>query len=276
MTLPPPTCYFRPVMIRLCYFDVDETLVDSSRRIVPELAQALARCRTRGIGLGLATGRMYESALPYARAIGANAPLILCNGGRIQGPDSGEVLCSRTLARDEARRALRLVKRHGLHVNVYYRDRIYIEQESETSRESAEKDGVVQTPVGDLEAFLDGDPMKLLIIGPGEKLEALRADYEAAPHQSEVVRSEPTYLEVLPEGVSKGSALSEVSRLTGIPLSQIAAFGDSNNDLELLRTAGLGIAVANALPQAKAAADRTTTLPFGRGVAEQLERFLAD
>lgn len=264
------------MMIRLCYFDVDETLVDSSRRIVPDLAAALARCRARGIGLGLATGRMYESALPYSRAIGANAPLILCNGARIHDPGTGEVLFSRTLALDEAVRALRLVKRHQLHVNVYCNDHIYIEQESDTSRQSAEKDGVVQHSVGDLEAFLNGDPMKLLIIGPGHKLEALRADYEAVPHRSEVVRSEPTYLEILPDGVSKGSALAEVSRLTGVPLSQIAAFGDSNNDLELLRTAGIGIAVANALPQAKAAADRTSAGAYGLGVAEELERFLAD
>jgi len=262
--------------IRMCYFDVDETLVDSGRRIVPELERSLARCRARGIGLGLATGRMYESALPYAQAISANAPLILCNGARIHHPKTGEVVYSRTLALDEAIRALRLVKRHQLHVNVYLNDHIDIEQESETSRESAEKDGVVQHPVGDLEAFLNGDPMKLLIIGPGHKLEALRADYEAVPRRSEVVRSEPTYLEILPDGVSKGSALAEVSRLTGVPLSQIVAFGDSNNDLELLRTAGIGIAVANALPQAKAAADRTSASAYGLGVAEELERILAD
>ena len=257
--------------IRLCYFDVDETLVDSSRRIVPELERALARCRQAGVRLSLATGRMYESALPYARAISADAPLVLCNGGRIHDPDTGAVLHSRTLAIEEAHRVLGLVKRHHLHVNLYLNDRIYIDHENETSRESAEKDGVVQILVGDLSSFLDGEPMKLLIIGPGHKLEALRAEYEAQPHQSEVVRSEPTYLEILPQGVSKGSALSEVSRLTGIPLSEIAAFGDSNNDLELLQAAGLGIAVANALPNLKAAADRTATQPRGLGVAEQLE-----
>ncbi len=262
--------------IRLCYFDVDETLVDSSRRIVPELEGALGRCRAAGIGLSLATGRMYESARPYARAIQADAPLILCNGGRIHDPHTENVLFSRTLALEEAYRVLELVKHFQLHVNVYYNDRIYIDHENDTSRESAAKDGVAQFPVGDLRTFLDGEPMKLLIIGPGEKLESLRSEYESTPHRSEVVRSEPTYLEILPQGATKGSALTEVSRLTGVPLSQIAAFGDSNNDLELLQTAGLGIAVANALPQVKAAADRITLHPHGSGVARELLRILAD
>jgi Cof subfamily protein (haloacid dehalogenase superfamily) len=256
--------------IRLCYFDVDETLAVPGRGIPDELLGIMARCRGAGVRLSLATGRKYDSALPYARAIGAGAPLILYNGARIQQPDTGEVLFDRKLDLDEAVSALKLVKRHDLHVNLYLDDVIYIERESEVSRESAKKDGVLQKPVGDLVEFLKSEPTKLLIIGPGEKLMALWADFDKQPHESEVVRSEPTYLEILPKGVNKGAALRRVSEITGVALFEIAAFGDSNNDVEMLRAAGLGVAVGNALDNLKAVADYVAAADNGRGVAEGL------
>jgi Cof subfamily protein (haloacid dehalogenase superfamily) len=256
--------------IRLCYFDVDETLAVPGQGIPEELLGVLERCRAAGIRLGLATGRKYDSALPYAEAIGANAPLILYNGARIQEPGDGAVLFDKKLDLEEAKAGLRLVKQHGLHVNLYLDDVIYIERETEVSRESAQKDGVVQKPVGDLVEFLKSEPTKLLIIGPGEKLMALWADYDKQPHESEVVRSEPTYLEILPAGVNKGAALSKVSEITGVPLSDMAAFGDSNNDVEMIEAAGLGVAVGNALDNLKAVADYVAAADNGLGVAEGL------
>jgi hydroxymethylpyrimidine pyrophosphatase-like HAD family hydrolase len=85
-----------------------------------------------------------------------------------------------------------------------------------------------------------------------------------------VVRSEPTYLEILPAGVNKGAALSKVSEITGVPLSDMAAFGDSNNDVEMIEAAGLGVAVGNALDNLKAVADYVAAADNGLGVAEGL------
>ena len=261
---------------RLCYFDVDETLLDERQVIVPALADAIARCHAAGIRLGLATGRMLESARPYATAIGADAPLILYNGARVQDAATGEVLYDRTVDLQDARRALALVRGLGLHVNVYLDDRIFIERETATSLESARKDGVRQRPVGDLLAFLDRPPTKLLVIGDGPDLDRLWTLFDDEPHSATLVRSEPTYLEFLPEGASKGVALAEVSRLTGVPLAQVAAFGDSNNDTQMLVRAGLGVAVANALPAVKAASDYVTARERGEGVAEALLKFVLE
>jgi hypothetical protein len=88
------------------------------------------------------------------------------------------------------------------------------------------------------------------------------------------VRTEPTYLEILPPGTTKGTALEAVSRITGVPLAAIAAFGDSNNDTDMLRKAGLGVAVANALDAVKAAADYVAEGRNGTGVAEALLKFV--
>jgi hypothetical protein len=262
--------------IRLCYFDVDETLVDPARRLPGVLQTALEECRRRGIRLSLATGRMFEAARPYLEAIRADAPAILYNGARVQDPQTRRIYHDRTLDLEEARRGLTLARAAGLHVNLYLDDQIYIAETTEVSRESARKDGIVQRPVGDLAEFLKAPPTKLLIIGPGERLEALQAEFDAAPHRAVVVRSEPTYLEILPAGVSKGEALRAVSTLTGVPLSEIAAFGDSNNDIEMIRMAGLGVAVANALPAVKAVARVVASQPNGTGVAEAIRKHILE
>ncbi|MBI2115747.1 MAG: HAD family phosphatase [candidate division NC10 bacterium] len=248
----------RDARYRLIVLDVDGTLVDRERRISPDTLRALEMAQASGIRVTLATGRMLASASPYARKIRADAPLILYNGARIQDPGSGAILYSAHLPRDQAIRGARLARQFGLHANLYLGEGIYIERVSEISRESARKDGVEQVAVGDLVGFLEGrqdDPVKILLIGPGERLEAFAAAYRAGtqdlPH---LVRSEPTYLEILRQGVTKGAALLRLCELLGIPPSAAVAFGDNLNDLEMIQAAGLGVAMGNANADLKQAA----------------------
>ena len=259
---------------RLIVLDVDGTLVDHERRISPATLRALAEAKAAGIRATLATGRMYASALPYAGRIGADAPLILCNGARIQDPASGEYLFSAHLPKHHAIRGLRLARELGLHVNLYLGEEVYIERVSQTSRASARKDGVEQVVVGDLTRFLDGQPadaVKILLIGPDERLEDFARDYcSGGEDLPSVVRSEPTYLEIMPRGVSKGAALIRLCDLLGIPTSTSAAFGDGMNDLEMIQVAGLGVAMGNAHDDLKRAARILAPSNNADGVAEVL------
>ena len=170
---------------------------------------------------------------------------------------------------------IRLAMELGLHVNLYLDDAIYVDHATAELDAFALKDGVRQQPVGDLAAFLERPATKLLVIGPGPDLERLKARFDAEPHEAAVIRSEPTFLEVLTPGVNKGTALTEVAALTGVPISAIAAFGDYDNDIEMLRRAGLGVAVANASDRLKAVADLVCRGRQGTGVDEALwERVL--
>jgi Cof subfamily protein (haloacid dehalogenase superfamily) len=259
---------------RLIVLDVDGTLVDRDRRISTATRQALEAAQGSGIRVTLATGRMYASARPYAEKIKADAPLILYNGARIQDPATRQVLYAAALPRPQALRALRLAQQFELHANLYLGEAIYIERISEVSRESARKDGVDQIPVGDLAAFLQGreeDPVKILFIGPGARLEAFDAAYRAGaqdlPH---IVRSEPTYLEILRQGVTKGAALVRLCELLGIPPSAAVAFGDNLNDREMVQAAGLGVAMGNAHEELKRVAKVVAPSNDNDGVAAVL------
>ncbi len=259
---------------RLIVLDVDGTLVDRERRISPATLLALQDAKAAGIRVTLATGRLYASALPYASRIGANAPLILCNGARIQDPAGGKYLFSVHLPKHQAVRGLRLARKLGLHANLYLGEAVYIERVSQTSRESARKDGVEQIVVGDLAQFLNGqpaDPVKILLIGPDERLDEFARAYDTGGDGlPSVVRSEPAYLEIMPRGISKGGALIRLCDLLGIPASKAAAFGDGMNDLEMIQVAGLGVAMGNAHGELKRAARVLAPSHDADGVAEVL------
>ena len=135
------------------------------------------------------------------------------------------------------------------------------------------KDGVPHTVVGDLMAYCTGDPYKVLLIDEAGDFDEFKTRFRAvAKTPCTLVHSEPTYLEVLPAGVCKGSALPAVEKHTGIPAARIAAFGDGLNDLELLEASGCGVAMGNALDPVKECADRV----IGDCDSDAIERFLRD
>jgi len=247
---------------RLIAADVDGTLVDDRRQIPPAVREALADARAAGCRVTLATGRMYASVLPFAEAVGTNAPLILYNGAALIERGSRRVTFRRCLPLADARFALTLLKRFPLHVNLYAGEGLYIERVTPAATESMVKDGVTAEAVGDLVVFLREDPVKLLCIGEPADLEAFRLSFveerarRGLPGQPpHLVRSEETYLEVLPPGVNKGVGLAELARQLAIPLEAVVAFGDNLNDQEMLEVAGLGVAAGNAHPDLKAKAD---------------------
>ena len=260
---------------KLVVMDVDGTLVDRERRISARNAQALGAARQRGIRLTLASGRSFESITPFAQAVGVTAPLILYNGCRLQDFSNKRILEDHRLPLIQAQRALKLVAGYDLHVNLYMYDRVYIREVTEAARLSMQKDNVTAKPVGDLLAFLKEDPTKLLLIGEPRLLERFRSEYlEGMTSPPELVNSEPDYLEILPAGVSKGQALiSLCSRLDILP-QEVVAFGDGLNDLEMLKCAGLGVAMGNAHPDLKAAAGYVTGGNEEDGVAMAMEKFI--
>ncbi|MBI3181843.1 MAG: HAD family phosphatase [Myxococcales bacterium] len=264
--------------IKLIFADVDGTLVTSDRRVTERTRAAFALARRLGALVTLATGRTYASALPFAQAVGANAPLVLYNGARVQD-EAGAVLREWLLAPGLARVVLEEVARAEVHVSLYREDAIYIAAWNERARQSAAKDGVELVPVGDLGRVLDRAPVKLMLIGEPETMDALRpallsAFERRALSPPALVRSEPTYLEVLHAEASKGNAARYVAESLGVACSEIVSFGDNLNDLDLIRMAGIGVAMENGHAELKRAAGRIAPGNDEDGVARVLESLL--
>ncbi|MEG0357045.1 MAG: HAD-IIB family hydrolase, partial [Christensenellaceae bacterium] len=92
----------------------------------------------------------------------------------------------------------------------------------------------------------------------------------------EVVRGEAYNMEFTKKGVSKGSAVTQIAKILGIKTDEIMALGDGGNDVDMLRAAGLGIAMKNSMPEALAAADYVTESCQNNGVAAAIKKFVLD
>lgn len=260
---------------RLLVADIDGTLITSNHEITPGVLAAVRAAQGRGVRVCVATGRMWVSAEPYFRRLGADPPAILYNGGLIYDFRAGIVLRRVHLAYEHARAVLELLREMPeVQPHLYVGDRVYTGARNEYTEQYRKKDGLQVEEVGDLLAFLPRDPMKILIIGPRPDLLRALERIKTLPLPINAVFSEETYLEILPAGSSKGTALEFVAHTLGVPLEAVVAVGDNLNDLEMIRAAGLGVAMGNAPDALRRAADYVAATNEEEGLREVIERFI--
>lgn len=267
--------------IRLIALDLDDTLLDSDLRVPPSTQAVIREARQRGIIVTLATGRMFRSALPYAQELGITAPLITYNGALVREPEPGGVTLShRPIPLEAAREVVALCQREGLSLNVYLEDTLYVAEINEAVAYYLSIAQVTPQVVGDLMLFLDRaakgvGPTKLLICAAEEEiafwLPHLQRRYGAKLH---LTRSKARFIEILAPGVNKGVGLAFLTSHLGLTPAQVMAVGDGENDREMLRFAGLAVAVGNAPPHIQTEADYVTASPAAYGVAEAIERLV--
>ncbi|WP_327639798.1 Cof-type HAD-IIB family hydrolase [Kribbella sp. NBC_00482] len=252
--------------------DLDGTLVDRDLEIPARNVEAIERYRAAGGVVTLATGRNERSAGRYHRQLGLETPMILYNGARIVDPATGARMLDLTLGDTWA--AIERDALPGLPDTigvVGFQDLdAYVIKPAPALSEYAARDGI------DLKTSpMPGPPTKAMLIAeaPGDLTEP--AGLISGAHTGvRLVRSEKTYLEILPAHADKGSALRTLAVLTGLDLDQVVAIGDNPNDLELIQTAALGVAVGDGHPLVRDIADLVVTTCTQAAVADLIDNHL--
>lgn len=242
--------------IRLIALDMDGTLLDHEQRIPEENAEWIRRAVQEGIVVVLATGRAIFTVEPYVEQLQLASPIVLSNGSEVR-----KSLCevwTRHLLSGEQVRWLREI---ALRMDVWYW--------SAAVSGSYNRDNWQRT--GENEQWLKFG----YYTENREKLERILAELEAAG-QFEITNSDPHNLEINPKGVSKASGLREVCSRLGLTMDQVAAAGDSLNDLAMIREAGFGVAMGNAQDPVKRAADWITDTNVNNGVAKLIRKILKE
>lgn len=257
-------------------FDLDGTLVGADLTIHPRVAAAVEAMRGRGIQGCIVTGRMYRGALPFARQLHFDAPVVCYQGAAVVDPATDDVLFDTPLPNREALEVEAFARAHGLHVQLYANDRYYCERRNRFSDFYAHISGVDPVIVPSLrDRFRDSDATKACLIADrevvDEKIAALQTQLGTRAY---VTRSLPVFIEVMHPRVDKGKALTFVAQRMGIGTSDVLAIGDSWNDGPLLLASGFGIAMGSAPQELRDVADAVVADAAGDGVAEALERFV--
>lgn len=268
-------------MIRLIATDLDDTLLNAESALTARAAAALGAAMAAGCGVALVSGRMPEATLPFARAIGANAPMVLYNGAMVYDHRDGRTLFARRIPFRAALAMARLIDGLGLYAQLYPGAGYYCDEIRPQTEAYARQIGVAATPVHmPVSRWLAAHPcdlQKLLVIDTPEGAAAARAALRAAaPAGVCCMRSKPHYLEIVPEGVDKGRALAWLAARLGVAPEEVMAFGDGENDVPMLRFAGAGYAMANACGAARACTPDVAPRNTEDGVARVIERYLAE
>ena len=243
-TLPPD---LDPAAVRAVAMDLDRTILADNLEFSPAVVRAVGRLGEAGIAAIVATGRMFASARPYALQLGVTAPVICYQGALVADPRTGEWLLHRPMGVALAHEVIEAVDAAGFHMNVYVDDELYVEELNEEAVTYATHARLEAHAVGDLLAWLDKPTTKIVVVGDPEGLDRLQDELRARfDGRAFIAKSLPIFLELALPGVSKGSALEFVCDRLGIDPGTVVAFGDGANDVELLETAGLGVAVADA------------------------------
>lgn len=274
--------------IKLIACDMDGTLLDDQKNITTGNKEAVQRLKNdTDVRFVIATGRHDSMIGDYMDELGIDMPVISCNGALIREPRSGKLYSAVALDTEHILEVIRICKEFGADYHIYEKDVIYGEaltgkmvyyKERNKILSEGRTINLVVDP--DYENFIrdhEGSLLKVLILPVREEDFAPISDEIAARTGLTAFQSDRILLDVMQKGISKASAIETLCRELEIEQHETAAIGDQLNDLDMIEYAGTGVAMNNAVPRIKDAAQLVTeNCNNNSGVAEALGRLVGN
>jgi len=267
--------------IRLVLMDIDGTLVTASRKSFDNVLQQLRKLKPLGINFSLATGRSIYGARPFAQKlqlVGMRLPpMIAYNGAVVVSAEDASIILRSIIPAELFRAVVMACRKHGYPLLAYScnsrfdfsaHERVFAESRRANAREF---NGMLIEMVRDL-TEVEAEFVAVLV-DLDNHTHATRAQAVLANEfggRLRVTTSGANYVEICATAGNKLQAMLELAHLRKIHVSEILAIGDNYNDLEMIKGAGVGAAVANSPPAVRAAADIECTRAGAEGVVEIL------
>jgi Cof subfamily protein (haloacid dehalogenase superfamily) len=252
--------------IRLVVSDLDGTLLDPERQMSQEAVDAVAALKERRIGFSFITGRPPYAVKPFALRAGVKGPLAGCNGALIF--EGEKVLARHSFRMEPLRTLLEEAAAQGMTVLFYSGGREYCLEETEWTRSRLmpawRPDWEKGEPAEKVNIFSEEKALSFAALLP--QIKVLAESYSIAVYGS-------SGCEIVSRAVNKASALAELCKLYNVLEEETLAIGDNENDTPMLKAAGIGAAVANAVESTKRAADYICRESYSGGVVEAIRRF---
>lgn len=259
--------------------DLDGTLTNRDKVITPRTKEALMEAQKRGKKVVLASGRPTPGVLPLAEELKLKeygGYVLSFNGGMIINCQTEEILFSQMLPVEANERIINLAEDHRVDFLTYENDHLIVSsKECEYAQKESWITHMPMEEVEDVKAYLNFPVPKFLLLDDGDYLALVEPRVKAALGKNfSVYRSEPYFLEVLPKGIDKALSLERLLEIIGLTREQMIACGDGYNDLSMIKYAGLGVAMENAVLPLRKIADYITDSNNDDGVGKVVEKFM--
>jgi hypothetical protein len=251
---------------KILFTDLDGTLLNDHGQISAANREAVALAQAKGKQVVLCSGRSWRSLALFDEELGLNKPGnhgVSFNGGAVYHytPDGMGFLLQQSLENALGLQIVKALKAFDADILVYAGKELLAENESAEMQHYSQHIKIPAIVVEDF-AKLNTDFVKILARGENQTLKHIEREMNRRfdPARCNIVFSSDILLEFSPPNGHKGFGVHFLAKHLGIPMQSVIALGDEANDITMLQAAGLGVAVANAVPGAKAAAD--ITLPY--------------
>lgn len=255
-------------MTKAIFFDIDGTLVSFKTHTIPQSAlDAIHRVREKGIKVFIATGR----PLPFIDNLhGLEYDGIMCVNGAYCIDKDGTVIRKSPVSKDDVERIIANQKTHPMPIAFASNNGAIFCCDGEIDQKVRDVFTLLNLPIPSLSPIEDALKMDVMqVIAFFNKDEEQRIMSEVLI-DSTSNRWHPDFTDCIAKGTNKATGIDAMIRYYGISLSETMAFGDGGNDIEMLRHAGIGVAMGNASDEVKASADVVTTTVDEDGVANIL------
>jgi len=260
--------------IRCIVSDLDGTLLMPDHSMSNEVVMAIQQYTNNGGLFTIATGRPLLTAQSIINQLDIEIPVILCNGAVLAS--SGKVIERSSLDTISMADMLTDANERGLMVMMFREETIEVFARNEEVAEFEHKESVTCNIVSvSSSSWKTGELEKVILLGNIDTIEAVWRHWSPVlNHSVEIFQSEPNYVELVSAEASKGKALERLSDMLGISKESMMAIGNQMNDLPMLQSAGIGVAVANSPDKLKAAANYVCTASYGAGVIEAINNIV--
>ena len=262
-------------MYKLLALDIDDTLTKVPTQAPAEIIAAVNRARAAGIRVMLATGRGYFASSCIVKQLEITEPVVNYGGSIISDPVDGHVIYSTEVSNDLIHSVLNDAAELGVHAHIYQQDTVIHEKPSEYADRYVATLGMPRVLDPDVRKKVWDNVPKILMMTTEEKAAELiplfQKKYEG---QLKVSGSSKGFIEVNNPLSHKGEGVKWVAEHLGFSQDEVVAVGDNSLDIEMIRWAGLGCAVANAKQEVKDAADLVIPSCEEHGVAWLIDNVL--
>lgn len=274
--------------IKLICIDMDGTLLNSNHEVSERNKKALKKASELGVNIAITTGRLFCSARYYSDLIGIDTPVIASNGSYIKNKFNDTAILENPMPKDVAIEIYNIVKKHGLTVNFNSWDTLiredfipenhaYYIMNQDLPEEKRVKFLVCEDIIPTIEDF-QGNILKGIVFEEGENKDNLWAAKEELKNtfgdKLHVVSSGDNNFEVMMGNSSKGNAVAYLAESLGIKPEEVMCIGDSENDISMIKYAGVGVAMGNGLDIVKEVADYITDTNNNSGVGKAIENLV--
>lgn len=249
--------------------DIDGTLVADNKQIPDANREAIESFRNQGGYFTLATGRNYTETQKYIEELQLDLPVILCNGGLIYDPSHNQLTPVATIQREVIMDTITQLERLGEEADifVYTQDNVYATHISPLAQEGVDVGGFSLKLIPDFDQLPHIPLLKIVVLAEPNTIFRIRSWFKTLHHPLDSVQSAAHCFEILPQGISKGNAIKQLTCQLNLSLHQCAVIGDHLNDLSMIEITEMNAAVANAHPRLIQAAKTLVPSNENAGVA---------